>query len=320
MTRLVLALAFLGALAAPARAGSDVGVVVAGDGSTQLTAQIETWLTQHGRVVVPTPLPPEAVSALIDCLAMDNRPCASDVVEKRAKSSSVLYTRIDSKSGSRDITLTAYWLAKGAGVAFATRACARCTDEALRTTADALMKKLVGGETGHIKLTSNPPGATISIDGVAIGVTPLDWDIIPGKHTIRMEKPGLRPATRDVTVTAGKLEAVGMVMLPPGADDANEATDGGPARSSRIVPIAVLAAGGALLVAGGVMIAIDEDKGPKSPPTIRNTAPAGVGLAIGGVVVGAVGTYLMWFRSPSSSAPVAAVSRDGAYVGWAGRF
>jgi hypothetical protein len=53
---------------------------------------------------------------------------------------------------------------------------------------------------------------------------------------------------------------------------------------------------------------------------IRNTAPAGVALGAGGVVVGAVGAYLFWFRSSKTSAPVAAITSDSAYVGWHGRF
>ena len=52
---------------------------------------------------------------------------------------------------------------------------------------------------------------------------------------------------------------------------------------------------------------------------IRDTGPAGVALMLGGAVVGGAGAFLL-FRSPGSSAPVAALGHDGAYVGWIGRF
>jgi hypothetical protein len=81
----------------------------------------------------------------------------------------------------------------------------------------------------------------------------------------------------------------------------------------------MVVAGGAAVVAGGVMVANDQDTGPSEPAVIRNTGPGGVALMIGGAVVGGAGAYLL-FRSSSSSTPVAAVSHDGAYIGWVRRF
>jgi PEGA domain-containing protein len=322
MTRITLTLALLVALTSPARAGGDVGVIVTGEASMQpqLAAQIESWLSQHGHTLVPSPLPPEAITALIDCFVMENQGCARDVIEKRAKSTGMVYAHVDTKTGAtgaRDVTVTAYWFDKGHDAISERKNCERCTDQSMRTTADEILKKLLGGsDLGHIKLSSNPSGARISIDGQAIGVTPLDWDLPAGKHTILMDKAGLKPVTRDIVVVSNKPDAVGMVLLPVGqAPD-----DHGEDQPSRIIPISLLGAGGALVITGIVLIAIDEDPGPHEPARIYNTFGLGVGVAVVGALAAAGGTYLWLRSSKASSTPVAAFTSDTAYVGWLGRF
>jgi hypothetical protein len=320
--RTAITLALLIALGSPARAGSDVGVIVTGEGSMQpqLAAQIEGWLSQHGHTLVPSPLPPEAITALIDCFVIEDQGCARGIVEKRAKATSMLFARLDTKSnasnGTRDVTLTAYWFDKGHDAIGERKTCQRCTDQSLRTTADELMKKLVGGgDVGHVKLKSTPSGARISIDGQAIGVTPLDWDLTPGKHTIMMDKAGLQPASRSIAVVSDRTEVLTMELAAPGA------VDHGGGTLPRVVPFGMLAAGGALLVTGGILLYYDQDPVKSEPPRIHDTGPAGFGLAVAGAVVGGVGAYLLWFRSPgSTSAPVAAFTSDTAYIGWLGRF
>jgi hypothetical protein len=249
---------------------------------------------------------------------IEDQGCARGIVEQRATSSSVVIARLDTKNnasnGTRDVTLTAYWFDKGHDAIAERKTCQRCTDQSLRTTADEVMKKLLGGgDVGHVKFRSTPPGARISIDGQPIGVAPLDWDLTPGNHTIQMDKGGLKPQSRDLVVVSNKTDLFAMKLVPPG-DDRDQ-------RPSRLLPVGLLAAGGALLVTGGVMIAIDQDPGPHEPPTIHNTGPTGAGLAIGGAVVAGVGAYLLWFRSPkTTSTPVATFTSDTAYIGWLGRF
>jgi hypothetical protein len=183
-------------------------------------------------------------------------------------------------------------------------------DVGVLVTAEGSMQPQVG----HVKFKSTPPGARITIDGQVIGVTPIDWDVPPGKHTILMDKPGFEPQSRELIVESNKTELFGMKLVPP--SDGNE---GG--SRSRLLPMGLLTAGGALLVTGGAMIYFDEDPSPDLGPTIHNTGPTGVGLAIGGAVVAGAGAYLMWFRSPeTSSTPVAAFTSDTAYIGWLGRF
>jgi hypothetical protein len=318
--RIALSLTVLIALASPAFA-DEVGVVVDGDGSIQpqLTAQLADWLTRHGHSVVASPLPAEAVPLFTDAMKTDNLSSGRDIVEKQATAASLVYARVDVKakatSGARDLTVNVYWLVKGHDATSQKQDCARCTDQLLRETTENVMRKLLGGGAlGHVKLKSSPPGARIVIDGQPIGITPLDWDLPTGKHTIQMDKVGYRATSRDVVIASDNLEVVVETLEP--IDDT-----GGGSRPSRVVPVLVLSAGVALLATGGVMIAIDEDPTGKTE-FYRDTGPTGIGIAIGGAVVTGVGAYLLYRtgRSTPTSTPVAAVTSDMAYVGWLGQF
>ncbi len=304
--------------ATAARAGGDIGVVVTGEGSMQpqLAAQIEGWLSSHGHTLVASPLPPEAITALVDCFVLEDQRCARGVVEKRSRTKTVVYARVDAKttSAGRNVTLTAYWFDKSHETVAERRTCEQCTDQTLRTTADDIMKKLAGsgaGDLGHAKFRSMPTGARVSIDGQAIGVTPLDWDIAAGKHTILFDKDGRRPESREVEIAIGKTENVDVTL-----DVLGHVT-----HESKLIPIGVMGLGGALIATGGVLIAIHQDPGPNAPYMVHNTRGAGIGFAIGGAAVLGAGIYLYFFRHPDQdSAPVAAVTGDAGYIGWAGRF
>jgi hypothetical protein len=314
--RIALTLAILIALGAAARA-DNVGVIVDGEASTpQLTAQLADWLTKHGYTPVISPLPPETVGLFTDAMRT-NSGNAREILEKHATPSSMVYVRVDIKaratSGARDLTMSVYWLVKGHDATSQTKDCERCTDQLVRGALEDLLRKLIGGGAlGHVKLKSSPPGARISIDGQPIGVTPLDWDLPTGKHTIQMDKAGLKPVARELVVASDKLELVVMTLDPLDAAGA----EGYP---SRVVPVIVLGAGVAVLATGAVLYAIDQDD-DGSRLRYHDTGPLGIGVAIGGAVITGVGGYLLYRTRHTSSAPVAAVSRDMAYVGWLGQF
>ena len=327
-TTVLTAAGVLFALAAPARAGGDVGVVVTGESwmQPQLVAQIESWLSQHGHALVPSVLPPDAVNALNDCFVMGDQACARGVVDKAAGATSVIYARVDAHSNGTDapdLTLTAYWFDKGHDAIGQKITCQRCTDQSLRTTAEAMLKKLVGGgDLGHVVLKSAPPGAKITIDGTPIGITPLDWDLPPGKHTIQMDAPGRKPALRDHVVVSNKSDLI-VLPLSPASDDDH------PEHSSQILPWSLTIGGGAALATGLALIVFT----PKADAQHRyfySTWQPGIAVAAAGAVVGGLGAYLLWFRTPETSAaalppstsstPVAAFTGDSGYIGWLGRF
>lgn len=317
--RAVLALAMTLGWLTSAHAGSDVGVVVTGDGTAlaQLSAHVSNWLSRHGRALVSTPVPPAALDRLGDCFARELLDCARNIVETAATASAVVYVRVRAERAAQDVTLTAYWIAKARPVITERGGCAGCTSESLEIATDELMTRLLRAvmrSMGRVKLRSSPSGARISLDGEAIGVTPLDWDVAPGTHTIAMADGGREPRTRTIVARADATEVVDMSF----ADAATVPRDDG--SWGRTLPLVAMAAGSAAVVTGATLIAIDEDRSPSRPLYIRNTQPAGIGIAIAGGVVAAVGAFL-WVRGPEArSSPVAAVTPQSAFVGWLGRF
>ena len=313
MRRIVILALLL--MSSAAWADREVGIVVTGEATIQpqLAAEMELWLSKHGHQLVSSPLPPDAINTVIDCFVVDDEDCARGVVEKRSRSSSLVYAHADVQAGStamdHDVTLVAYWFEKGRKAVRQTVTCARCNEQTLKTTTDSLMAALAntGQKTGKLKCTSDPAGAEVTVDGKRIGATPVTHDLAPGSHRIVIAEE-----TRDVVVKAGETTTLDIPLAVEGG--------GAPARprKSRAVPVTVMTMGLAAMVTGGVLYAIDEDRSADQR-FYNDTAPGGVALVTSGTMVFVAG--FLWFRSAGKrSAPMAAASRDGAYFGWSGEF
>src|ERR1044071_7841749 len=117
MRSLLLAAVTLAALATTARA-DEVGVVVTGEATIQpqLSSQLESWLTKHGHQLAQAPLSPDAINTMVDCFVIEDESCARKVVDKRSKSPSLVFARIDVAPGNtaldRDVAITIYWFEK----------------------------------------------------------------------------------------------------------------------------------------------------------------------------------------------------------------
>ncbi len=73
-------------------------------------------------------------------------------------------------------------------------------------------------EQGFITVNSDPPG-TVFIDGSDRGSTPLvEFGVSPGRHTIRVERPGYKTKTETVTVGANEPVRKRWVLEPEGSD------------------------------------------------------------------------------------------------------
>ena len=120
------ALAVLLALASTAGADT-LGVVVEGSSESggPLRERIEAWATEHGMKLVPAPLSVDAAKTLANCLVIDDRKCASAVVDKRGKAEHVIYARIDSGS------ISVFWFQKHHGAVAQKLACEPCSDQLL---------------------------------------------------------------------------------------------------------------------------------------------------------------------------------------------
>ena len=311
--RALVALLLVGAWTTAAHA-DDVGVVVTGDPTMQpqLAAQIEGWLRQHGNNLVASPLPADAVNTLIDCFVIEDASCARGVVEKRAKTPTLVFARVDvsdnASSGMRDATVTAYWFDKGHDPVAERRTCEHCTDETLRTTTDGLMAALAGAQRdlgGRLAVSASPAGAMVLVDGKPAGAAPIDVPLPAGEHRLTCQHPGRRDDVRTVTIKKGETTPVAVTLDV--------------ARSRSQVPYYVIGGGGALLLTGIVLYATsEEDTGEKFE--YRDTKPLGIGLSLAGLAVAGVGTYLLLEHEHTDSAPTVAVLPGGAYVGWSKAF
>lgn len=57
---------------------------------------------------------------------------------------------------------------------------------------------------GYLDITTNPTGATVEINDMAVGKTPYKSDKLPlGKYTVRLSIPNYAPTTQEVSLTEG---------------------------------------------------------------------------------------------------------------------
>ena len=56
---------------------------------------------------------------------------------------------------------------------------------------------------GSVSIRSTPYLAEIFVDGNDMGYAPAKVNLAPGKHSVRLEKPGYKNWTKDITMTAG---------------------------------------------------------------------------------------------------------------------
>lgn len=57
---------------------------------------------------------------------------------------------------------------------------------------------------GILKITTSPSGAQVELDGTTVGVTEVTLiDVKPGKHTLKVNKAGFKPISRDLDLAAG---------------------------------------------------------------------------------------------------------------------
>jgi hypothetical protein len=306
-----------------AAADPSVGVVITGDDAIHSTGQveIETWLGRHNFSILVSALDKDGVLTLSNCLAIADLACARGVVEKRSRAESIVVI-VAQASGSkrrRDIQLSAYWITKNHDVVSLQKMCNHCTKEALPENLDALMvdlSKLFPAMTGKLKVSSTPPGLLVTMDGDALGVTPLDKEVPPGDHKLAITRDGKVLDQKDVTVTAGETATVEVhapaeVAPPPPPPEVVVV------RKSRAVPTIITAVGVAGIATGAVMIALGGPTGASA--YYMNYRTPGYFVAGGGAAVAIVGAIL-FLHGGSSSTPTAALTPGGATVGWAGRF
>jgi formylglycine-generating enzyme required for sulfatase activity len=72
---------------------------------------------------------------------------------------------------------------------------------------------------GRLTLRSDPPGATVTVDGVYRGETPLDVTLSPGDaHQIRLSEAGYEPVAREVRLRSGEETDLSITLEPRKGD------------------------------------------------------------------------------------------------------
>ena len=81
---------------------------------------------------------------------------------------------------------------------------------------------------GILNVTATPAGAEIWIDGANMGNTPATLTgIAPGAHTLEFRKDGYAPATKEVTVTEGKIIHITVYLATAAPTTEPSASPGG---------------------------------------------------------------------------------------------
>ena len=185
------------------------------------------------------------------------------------------------------------------------------------------------------------------VDDETAGVTDLKMNIVPGPHTVRIERQGYKPELRNVMGVEGKTITLHVKLVRSGAALTVPAPvveihpakpephvaptpelavqppvpePVRPAPRSTLVPKLLIGFGAAAIVSGGVLILLNE-KDPVAPRgaaqqrTYRTTLVPG-GIALGtGVLAAAIGSYLLLRDSNAATTPLVAPVAGGAVVG-----
>jgi hypothetical protein len=80
---------------------------------------------------------------------------------------------------------------------------------------DLTRPTLTAGFGGGLTITSEPPGASVLVDGVPEGTTPLELaNVSVGEHTVEIAKDGYMPAAVNATVADGENTTVTQTLVP----------------------------------------------------------------------------------------------------------
>ena len=267
-------------------------------------------------------------AAILACLQID-RPgtCVGRILQQNGvQQLAVVQVATErGEDGRPQLVVTQPVVVPGADVVFINRrTCEQCDDASLRHHVAAMTTKLLqdaasGSSTTFLAIRSTPTGAWITLDGDTAGATDATIATYPGKHTVMLRAAGHDPVVRDVDAAEGKTTELALTLRASG-EPAGPTTDH-PAARSRL-PWLVLGAGGAAVLTGAVLFAVDEDLPAPDPQPRRYDDYAPAGIVIGAVGLGAigVGTYLLLRTPVPAAGPRVSVSPDHAAVGWAGVF
>ncbi|MCX5744554.1 MAG: PEGA domain-containing protein [Proteobacteria bacterium] len=78
---------------------------------------------------------------------------------------------------------------------------------------------------GRLRILSTPAGATVMVNGLPAGQTPLDKEVEVGETVIRLELGGYQPWEQTLAIEGGKTEVLSRQMVTAGPSEAETARD-----------------------------------------------------------------------------------------------
>src|SRR6185503_18630369 len=73
---------------------------------------------------------------------------------------------------------------------------------------------------GRLRILSTPMGATVMINGLAAGKTPLDTEVEVGETVVRIEQAGFQPFEQTLNIQGGKTETLSRELAVAGPSEA----------------------------------------------------------------------------------------------------
>lgn len=187
----------------------------------------------------------------------------------------------------------------------------------VRARIQTLTQALAGKGIQQLTVLSTPPGATVAVDGRAVGVTPLTIERPPGDHEVWLTAPGYADTRRVFHLTATTPVDLSFTLAPRGPELAQQRdkpsgapSQPEPPRRFGIWPYVTLGAGAAALTSAAIFEALRasaEDDARHENEQLAferavnrmeaNQTAARVLLGVGGVLV-VGGTALLVFNTP----------------------
>jgi hypothetical protein len=231
------------------------------------------------------------------------------------------------------------WIFRGTGelLVGGNQECGACRKERLREIAGELTASMVQRARARVRpatlvIRSIPDGATIYIDGAAVGATEFAYSVYAGKHTVRLRRDGHHEEVREVSVTDGEKVPIDVELRPLAGVSSGGDPPGGirkppppPPKPSRLPPWLTIGAGAAVTLAGVGVLLLEESDAPTGDKAVERRETTLAGLSIAGAGVLAAGIGVVWLvragrAGGTSPRPTAGASGNGAWMGLEGQF
>lgn len=330
ITRLV-PLVLIALLASTSSADRVVTVIgnSKGEELTTVTIAAREAAERASWTAVSHKLPPERVAEVIQCSFNSDSRCISQVLDEVGADRIIALKLADEKYHDQPVRVVyGTILRRGADVlASSQRYCESCRDDLLADHVRSLVTDLVRDARRKVNpatlvVRSVPTRARVQIDGEAVGPTNSEFPVAAGVHMLEIALADYQTHSQEITIHDGQRLVIEVKLVP-----LNGRPDTGPRivrppNHRRLGPWLAVGGGAALMIGGGILIALDEDEVQHGTvvPDYRDTMTGGLVLAASGAVVVTAG--ILWrakTRKKPSITP-AVTYQNGTRVGIVGRF